>query len=170
MIGGAIVKGFGFAVFVVAWGLISGLLALYSYVSAGWVILTALGVVVALAVTIVGAIYLTGRRHRDVFGDLDTAIEAHMGPLRQPGDAERTLAIDLRQKRMLLRGQRQPGRHAAQPAPPPVIPAATGARTETIPVVPPEPTEVIPVVPGTAYPDWPTGEFAACVDRTGGES
>ena len=156
-----------FAWAVLASGLIGGLIALYSYVSAAWVILSVLAVIAAVVLVAVAAVYVTGRRHRDSYDyddAIDKTIEAHMGPLRQPGDAEQTLMLDLRQRRMLLPGTRgQRGRHAAGAPQLPAIPPSAEARTESIPVVQ-EPTEVIPAVePDTLFEDWHTGEFERTV-------
>ena len=141
-------------VFAVAVGLIGGLFALYAIVTSGWGIAVGLGIIGVIIAVLIASVRLAGRRRDDDYDYPGDDAEAHMGPLRQPGDAEKTLMLDLRQRRMLLPGTRgHRGRHAAQPAPLPVIPPSAEARTETIPVVPAEPaaheaTEVIPVLAG----------------------
>lgn len=151
------------AIPVLAGGVMAGLVAAWYALSSEQVLLFLVCCGAALLIVFAALIVSAGlpsRRDRDDAGLGDDPDE-HMGPLRQPGTAEKKLAKDLGRRRMLLPGER--GRHAAG-AP---QPAADTTPTETLPALPDpephEPTEPVAVLAATEQPDpafsWTTGEF-----------
>lgn len=196
----AIVK--GFAIPALAAGIITGLVQIFEHGTPDELYLGACAAVAIIFAALATALHPF--RRDDGFQQADVDADAHMKPLRQPGTAEKTLTIDLKQRGMLLqhggitparadqlarkvvrrtvrdRMSRHPpqrGRHAARPRP-------AEALTETLAAIPAmpaslppavayTPTEPVPVrlaaARDTAYPDWPTGSFAAVIESTGGQ-
>ena len=169
------------ALIVIAAGIVTGLLAIYQAgASLSQLILASFAGLTLMIAAIIGASLHPFRRHRD--DDTGDDAEEHLKPLRQAGDAEKTLERDLHWMVLRPRGltearaaqlarkvvrrtmrnrlaSQSRGRHA-RPADP-----RHDAQTVTLPAVPHDPTEPVLIVQPDPVFSWTTGEFEFDIER-----